>query len=146
MNKVIMMGRLTMDPEMRYSTSGTGVGSFTLAVDRKYVKPGDPGADFYSCVSFGKTAEFVAKYLKKGVKVILDGHLQNDSYTNKDGVKMTITKIIVDQLEFAESKAASEQAPAPAPAPASNANAKEFSFSGIPEETVEELLEELPFK
>ena len=108
MNKFVGMGRLTADPETRYGQSGTPVSTFSIAIDRKYKQDGQPDADFFNCVAFGKTAEFVSKYLKKGTKIVVDGHLQNDSYT-KEGVKITATKIVVDQLEFAESKTASQR-------------------------------------
>ena len=105
-NKVIMMGRLTRDPEVRYSNDNKAVANFTLAVDRRYKRDGDPDADFFFCTAFGKTAEFAEKYLKKGTKIVLDGHLQNDTY-EKDGQKKTTTKIMVDSCEFAESKSQS---------------------------------------
>ena len=110
MNKVIMMGRLTRDPETRYGAGPTGVavGSFSIAVDRRFKREGDPEADFFDCTVFGKQAEFVEKYLKKGTKVVLDGRLQNDNYTNKEGQKVYRNRIIVENIEFAESKAASE--------------------------------------
>ena len=105
-NKVIMMGRLTRDPEVRYSNDNKAVANFTLAVDRRYKRDGDPDADFFFCTAFGKTADFAEKYLKKGTKIVLDGHLQNDTY-EKDGQKKTTTKIMVDSCEFAESKSQS---------------------------------------
>ncbi len=110
MNKVIMIGRLTRDPEIRYGqgANGTMVGSFSIAVDRRFKREGEPDADFFDCTSFGKQAEFVEKYLKKGIKIVVEGRLQNDNYTNKDGQKVYRTRIMVDSLEFAESKAASE--------------------------------------
>ena len=110
MNKVIMMGRLTRDPETRYGQGATGVavGNFSIAVDRRFKREGEPDADFFDCTVFGKQAEFVEKYLKKGTKVVLDGRLQNDNYTNKEGQKVYGTRIVVDSVEFAESKAAAE--------------------------------------
>jgi single-strand DNA-binding protein len=107
MNKVIMMGRLTRDPEVRYSSEGNAVSKFSLAVDRRYKREGQPDADFFNCVAFGKTAEFTEKYLKKGTKVVLDGELQNNNYTNKDGQKVYGMQIVVNSLEFAESKSSS---------------------------------------
>jgi single-strand DNA-binding protein len=104
MNKVIMMGRLTRDPEVRYSDEGNAVSKFSLAVDRRYKREGQPDADFFNCVAFGKTAEFTEKYLKKGTKVVLEGELQNNNYTNKDGQKVYGMQIVVNSLEFAESK------------------------------------------
>lgn len=111
MNKVIMMGRLTRDPEIRYGAGANGVvvASFSLAVDRRFKREGEPEADFFNCTAFAKQAEFAEKYLKKGIKIVVDGRLQNDSYTDHDGNKRTSTKVIVENLEFAESKATSEQ-------------------------------------
>lgn len=104
MNKVIMMGRLTRDPEITSSTSGTTFARFSIAVDRKIKAEGQPEADFFNCTSFGKQAEFIERYLKKGTKIVITGRLQNDSYTNKDGQKVNATKIITEEVEFAESK------------------------------------------
>lgn len=101
MNKVILLGRLTKDPEERRSGDMT-VTRFTIAVDRR-TKDGQT-ADFPSCVSFGKTAEFIAKYFHKGMKIALDGHLQTGSYTNKDNQKVYTTDVVVENAEFAESK------------------------------------------
>ena len=108
MNKVIMMGRLTRDPETRYGQGGAGtaVGSFSIAVDRRFKREGDPDADFFDCTVFGKQAEFVEKYLKKGTKVVAIGRIQTGSYTNKDGQRVYTTDVIVEELEFAESKGA----------------------------------------
>lgn len=106
MNKVILVGRLTRDPETR--TSGdTTVTRFSLAVDRRFRKAGDetsPSADFPSCVAFGKTAEFIEKYFKQGMKIAIEGRIQTGNYTDKDGVKHYTTDVIVEQAEFAESK------------------------------------------
>lgn len=99
-----MMGRLTRDPEISSSTSGTTFARFSIAVDRKIKAEGQPEADFFNCTSFGKQAEFIERYLKKGTKIVITGRLQNDSYTNKDGQKVTATKIITEEVEFAESK------------------------------------------
>lgn len=102
-----MMGRLTRDPEVRYSNEGNAASKFSLAVDRRYKREGQPDADFFNCVAFGKTAEFTEKYLKKGTKVVLEGELQNNNYTNKDGQKVYGMQIVVNSLEFAESKSSS---------------------------------------
>ncbi len=109
--KVFGAGRLTADPELRYSqgTNQTAVAKFSLAADRKFKKDGKPVADFFDCTVFGKQAEFVAKYFKKGNKMIVNGELQNDNYTDKNGVKRYNTQIIVDEIEFAESKKAEDQ-------------------------------------
>lgn len=104
MNKVIMMGRLTRDPEISSSASGTTFARFSIAVDRRFKREGDPDADFFNCTSFGKQAEFVEKYLKKGTKIVVSGRLQNNNYTNKDGQKVYDVRIMVEEIEFAESK------------------------------------------
>ena len=109
MNKVILMGRLTRDPEVRYSqgASQTAVARFSVAVDRRFKREGESDADFFNCTCFGKQAEFVERYLHKGVKVVLSGRVQNDNYTNKDGQMVYSVRIMVDEIEFAESKNAS---------------------------------------
>ncbi len=109
MNKVILMGRLTRDPEVRYSQGAnqTAVARFSVAVDRRFKREGEPDADFFNCTSFGRQAEFVEKYLHKGTKVVLVGRVQNDNYTNKDGQMVYSVRIMVDEIEFAESKNAS---------------------------------------
>lgn len=124
MNKVILMGRLTRDPDIRYSQgeNSTAVARFTVAVDRRFKRDGDQGADFISCVAFGKTAEFFEKYVKQGTKLCLEGRIQTGSYTNKDGQKVYTTDVVVENVEFAESKSASSgvtaSAPQAAPQPA----------------------------
>jgi single-strand DNA-binding protein len=108
MNKVILMGRLTKDPEVRYSTgdSQTTIARYSLAVDRRFKRDGDEQtADFINCVVFGKGAEFAEKYLRRGTKIAVSGRLQTGSYTNKDGVKVYTTDVIIEDQEFAESKA-----------------------------------------
>ena len=102
MNRVILIGRLTKDPEIRTSGNYT-IASFSLAVDRKFKRDGEPETDFFNCTAFNKTAEFVEKYCKKGTKMVVEGRIQNDNY-EKDGVKHYGVKIMVDSLEFAESK------------------------------------------
>lgn len=104
MNKVILMGRLTRDPEVRNSQSGTAVARYTLAVDRMFKKEGEPNTDFINCITFGKNAEFAEKYLKKGMRIVVSGRIQTGSYTNRDGVKVYTTDIIVEEHEFAERK------------------------------------------
>ena len=110
MNKVILMGRLTADPEVRYSqgASQTAVARLRIAVDRRFKREGDPEADFFNCTSFGKTAEFVERYLHKGTKVVVVGRIQNDNYTNKEGQMVYSVQIMVEEIEFAESKNASQ--------------------------------------
>ena len=111
MNKVILMGRLTRDPDIRYTQgeNSMAVARFTLAVDRRRTNTdGQRDADFISCVSFGKLAEFAERYLHQGTKVVATGRIQTGSYTNKDGQKVYTTDVVAEDLEFAESKAASE--------------------------------------
>ena len=109
MNKVILMGRLTRDPEVRYSQGeqATAIARYTLAVDRRFKRDADQTADFIGCVAFGKLGEFAEKYLRKGTKVVVTGRIQTGSYTNKDGQKVYTTDVVVEECEFAESKNAS---------------------------------------
>ncbi len=109
MNKVILMGRLTRDPEVRYSQGAnqTAVARFSVAVDRRFKREGEPDADFFNCTAFGKQAEFIERYMRKGVKVVLSGRIQNDNYTNKEGQMVYSVRVMVDEVEFAESKNAS---------------------------------------
>lgn len=109
MNKIILMGRLCADPEVRYSSTGKAVASFRIAVDRRFKREGQPDADFFKCAAFSKTAEFVEKYLKKGTKIVLDGEMQNNNYTDKHGTQHYDFQVMVNSLEFAESKKAAEQ-------------------------------------
>ena len=111
MNKVILMGRLTRDPEVRYSAgeSGTAIARYTLAVDRRFKRDGEATADFISCVSFGRTAEFAEKYFRQGLKIIVSGRIQTGSYTNRDGQKVYTTEVVVEEQEFAEGKNFSQQ-------------------------------------
>lgn len=106
MNKVILMGRLTRDPEVRYSSgeNSVAVARYTLAVDRRFRRDGEASADFIGCVAFGKAGEFAEKYFRQGMKVLVTGHIQTGSYTNRDGQKVYTTDIVVEDQEFAESK------------------------------------------
>ena len=106
MNKVILMGRLTRDPEVRYSAGNNSmaVARYTLAVDRRFRRDGENNADFIGCVAFGKSAEFAEKYLHQGTKLLVTGRIRTGSYTNKDGQKVYTTDVIVDEQEFAEKK------------------------------------------
>lgn len=112
MNKVILMGRLTRDPEVRYSTSGDSqlaIARYTLAVDRRFKKDGEATADFIRCVAFGKSGEFAEKYLHQGTKVVIEGRIQTGSYQDKDGKTVYTTEVVVENHEFAESKRVSEE-------------------------------------
>lgn len=109
MNKVILMGRLTRDPEVRYTQGEQpmAIARYSLAVDRRFARNNQEGqqtADFISCVAFGKNGEFAEKYLHKGTKIAVEGRIQTGSYTNKDGVKVYTTDVVVESQEFAESK------------------------------------------
>ena len=143
MNKVILMGRLTRDPEVRYSQgdNAMAVARYTLAVDRRFNRNNDDQtADFISCVAFGRSGEFAEKYLHKGTKIAITGRIQTGSYTNKDGVKVYTTDVVVEDQEFDESKNSAGSgdsgfAPAGRPAPAAAGD----GFMNIPDGIDEEL-------
>ena len=169
MNKVILMGRLTRDPDIRYSNSQSGeqlaIARYTLAVDRRFNRRngGDnqQNADFISCVAFGRSAQFAEQYLHKGTKIAVTGRIQTGKYTNREGQTVFTTDVVVEDQEFAESKAASDRysqgaqsssyadaqassysAPAPVPAQAAPAPAMETGdggFINIPEGIDQEL-------
>ena len=146
MNKVILMGRLTKDAEVRYSQgdSSTAVARFTLAVDRRFKRDGDQSTDFINCVAFGKTAEFFERFGRKGTKFVTEGRIQTGSYTNKDGQRVYTTDVVVENVEFAESKSSSEgtsgaYVPAEKPSPS---QAVGDGFMNIPDGIDED---ELPF-
>ena len=145
MNKVILMGRLTRDPEVRYSQgeSATAVARYTLAVDRRFSRNNDDQtADFINCVAFGRAGEFAEKYLHKGTKIAVTGRIQTGSYTNKDGVKVYTTDVVVEDHEFAESKnaaAAGNVGYAPANPPGSAPMSAGDGFMNIPDGIDEEL-------
>lgn len=109
MNKLILMGRLTRDPEIRYSQgeNSLAIARFSLAVDRRFKRAGEPEADFFNCTAFGRQAEFVERYLKQGTRILLTGRVQNDNYTNREGQKVYSVQVIAEEIEFAESKSAS---------------------------------------
>ncbi len=112
MNRVILMGRLTRDPDVRYSQgdNAMAIARYTLAVDRRQARNNDgQNADFISCVAFGRSAEFAEKYLHQGTKIVVSGRIQTGSYTNRDGQKVYTTDVVVEDQEFAESKAAASQ-------------------------------------
>lgn len=117
MNKVTLIGRSTKDADVRYSQGEKpmAIASFSLAVDRKFKQEGQPTADFINCKAFGKTAEVIEKYVIKGTKIAVCGHIQTGSYTNKDGQKVYTTDVVVDELEFCESKSSNTQNNAPTP-------------------------------
>lgn len=144
MNKVILMGRLTRDPEVRYSNGANGqtaVARFSLAVDRRRTNNSADGqtADFINCVAFGRQGEFVEKYLHKGTKIALTGRIQTGSYTNKDGQKVYTTDIVADEIEFAESKNASGGSDNYQPSNNQSAPVSDDGFMQIPDGIDEEL-------
>lgn len=139
MNKCVLMGRLTRDPEVRYTQgdNASAVARFSLAVDRRFKKDGEQTADFISCVAFGKTGEFIEKYGHKGTKFVVEGRIQTGSYTNKDGQKVYTTDVVVEQVEFAESKASAD---GNTTNNTSNSNTPtDTSFMNIPDSIDEEL-------
>lgn len=145
MNKVILMGRLTRDAEIRYSQgeNATAVARFSLAVDRRFRRDNDEQtADFIGCVAFGRTAEFLERFGRKGTKFVLEGRIQTGSYTNKDGQRVYTTDIVAENVEFAESKNASAGnngggfTPADRPSPSGAAG---DGFMNIPDGIDEEL-------
>ena len=145
MNKVILMGRLTRNPDVRYSQGEKAacVARYTLAVNRRFRREGDQDADFINCVAFGRQGEFAEKYLKQGTKIVISGRIQTGRYTNRDGVKVYSTDGVVEEQDFAESKAAASESgmmrqsapspmaasPMPSPAQASSAD----GFMNIPD-------------
>ena len=142
MNKVILMGRLTRDPEVRYTQgdNAMAIARYSLAVDRRFKKDGDEQtADFINCIAFGKAGEFAEKYFRKGTKIAVVGRIQTGSYTNKDGQKVYTTDVVVEEQEFAESKNASaanaNAQPAAAPSPRDLGD----GFMNIPDGIDEEL-------
>lgn len=139
-NSVNLTGRFTRDPDVRYTDGGTSIARFTLAVDRRFKRDGEQTADFINCVAFGKTAEFIEKYFRQGMKLELTGRIQTGSYTNKDGAKVYTTDVIAEQVGFGESRRVS------------NENASEQSDRGYgPEDgdgfmnVPDDVAEELPF-
>ena len=144
MNKVILMGRLVRDPEVRYSQgeNATAVARFTLAVDRRFNRNNgeENNADFIGCVAFGRQAEFAEKYFRKGMRIAITGRIQTGSYTNKDGVRVYTTDVVVEEQEFAESKSASgsNDGGYSAPVQAPNTSISD-GFMNIPDGIDEEL-------
>lgn len=133
------MGRLTRDPDIRYSSgdNSIAIARYTLAVDRKFKRDGDPGADFIGCMTFGESAQFAEKYFKQGMKIAVTGRIQTGSYTNKDGQKIYTTDVIVEDQEFCEGKnnsnVNSEAAASSSPSPSKD------GFMNIPDGIDEEL-------
>lgn len=139
MNVCIHTGRLVRDPEVRTTQSGSTIARFSLAVDRRFKKEGEPTADFLEFIAFGKTAEFVEKYCKKGTKLDVHSRLQNDNYTNRDGNKVYRNTLYVESLEFGESKASAQRSNGSS---APKSPAKDDGFMQIPNGIADE---EMPF-
>lgn len=139
MNKVILMGRLTRDPDVRYTQGEEpmAIARFTLAVDRRGKRDGEASADFPSCVCFRRTAEFIEKYAHQGTKLVVVGRIQTGSYTNRDGQKVYTTDVVVEEAEFAESKAAADRKAQQTPPPSPDTGAD--GFMNIPDGIEEEL-------
>lgn len=136
MNKVILMGRLTRDPVVKYTAGDNpmAVARYSLAVNRTYKRQGEPDADFINCIAFGKAGEFVEKYFRQGMRIIISGRIRTGSYTNRNGVKVYTTDVVVEEQQFAESKREGAQYVPPA-APSGD------GFTNIPDG----LDDELPF-
>ena len=132
MNSVKLIGRLTRDPEVRYTDGGASIARFSLAVDRRFKQENGADADFINIVSFGKTAEFIEKYFHKGMKVALNGRIQTGSYTDKDGKKVYTTDVIAENVEFCESKGNSTNNEA-------SSTAQDVDFMNVPDGIDEEL-------
>ena len=138
MHKVVLMGRLARDPEIRYSqgANSIAIARYTLAVDRRFKREGEPTADFINCLAFKGSAEFAEKYFKQGMRVTISGRIQTGSYTNRDGQKVYTTEVVVEEQEFAESKREQNGQPTPTPAPTYDAG---DGFMNIPDGIDEEL-------
>ena len=147
MNKVILLGRLARDPEIRTAAgeNGTTIARYTLAVNRRFSRNSEPTADFISCVSFGRTAEFIEKYITKGRQICACGRIQTGSYTNQEGQKVYTTEVVVDEVDFADSRR-SDDAPvsaAPTAAPTNAMPSPEAAASAGPAAFATD--EEIPF-
>lgn len=141
MNSVQLVGRLTRDPEVRYTDSGTSIARFSVAVDRRFSREGEQSADFISCVAFAKTGEFIEKYFHKGMKIGLVGRIQTGSY-EKDGTKYYTTDVIAETVEFVESKNSSSEgdsAPAQPAQQKPKAGSAADGFMNLPDVIDEEL-------
>lgn len=137
MNKVILVGRLTRDPEVRFSQgeNAMAVARYTIAVNRRVKREGDPEADFIRCVVFGRAAEFAEKYFRQGLRIAISGRIQTGSYTNKEGVKVYTTEVVVEEQEFAESMAEREHTQTQA----STSESSRDGFMNVPDGIDEEL-------
>ena len=143
MNKVILVGRLTRDPEVRHpqNDSQAAVARYTLAVDRKFKRDNEPTTDFIPCVGFGRLAEFAEKYLRQGMRISVSGHIQTGNYINRENRKIYYTEVVLEEQEFAESRAESEANRSGQQPTKPEEKVDENGFMNIPEG----LEEELPF-
>lgn len=116
MNKVILIGRFVRDPEVRYTSNDKCCANFSIAVDRKYKQEGQQDADFPRVIAWGKTAEFIEKYFRQGMKIVIEGRIQTGKYTNKEGQTVYTTDVVAESVEFAESKSASSNSNSSKPA------------------------------
>ena len=135
MNQIFLCGRLCSDPDVRYGTNSNAIAKFSIAVDRRFKRDGQPTADFFNCVAFGKTGEFIEKYFHKGSKILLSGEMQNNNYKNKEGQMVYGFQVAVNNVEFAESKSQQNNVQQAKPQQADD------SFMQIPDE----ISDELPF-
>lgn len=124
MNKVILIGRLVKDPDIRMGTNDTTIARYTLAVERQYRKNNERTSDFINCVALGKNGEFAEKYFRKGTKIAVVGSWQTGNYTDKDGKKIYTNDCLIATQEFAESKKnqSDEQSQPPVPSPEQDAS------------------------
>nr|DAU13081.1 MAG TPA: Single strand binding protein [Caudoviricetes sp.] len=125
MNTWVGIGRLVRDPEVRYTQSGKAYASFTLAIDRRKSGDGNPKADFISCVAWEKTAEIIGNHCTKGKKIAVEGRIQTRSYDAQDGSKRYVTEVVVNSMEFCDSKSGQQLS-----------DAKEFAGAPVPDEDI----------
>ncbi|MBO4445877.1 MAG: single-stranded DNA-binding protein [Clostridia bacterium] len=147
LNCAVIMGRLTADPELRTTTSGISVTSFSVAVDRSYVRPGEERqTDFINVVAWRQTAEFVTRYFHKGSMIAVQGSIQTRNYEDKNGAKRTAVEIVADNVSFCGSKnEGGNSAPAAAPAAPAETQAPSFSTASASDFSSEDMEDELPF-
>lgn len=138
MNKTVLSGRMVKDPEITSTSTGTTFARFSIAVNRKFKRDGEPDADFFNCSAFGKTAEFIEKFFKKGSRIEVTGRLENNNYTNKEGQKIYDVRVMVEEADFGDSKGSSQSEQSQGSAGAGSSN-----FLNIPDGLIEEL--DLPF-
>lgn len=138
MNNVSLVGRLVRDPDIRYTDGGLSIARFSIAVDRRFKKDGEQAADFPNIIAFGKTAEFIERYFKKGNRIGLNGRIQTGNYTNNDGIKVYTTDVIAENVEFVESKSNNDYENM-VPNTVANPNLDSDGFMNIPDGIDEEL-------